>query len=210
MTRKPMHLTGMDAMRLPGCAIYVHEHRLSWSKKITPPNWEYTAIRAAQELWIARALQSHPWRVNQLQQADIVIIVANLSLLCSTKHHMYAYFKQWRNLVTHAPALLQRALNGSVRAPRVAGHLESACPVAPWARISGASARDHIQPPKRFMRMRDLAASPDDVVAPPVFTGQQWLSSSPSTATHQSMTHARWRGQPLLFFAGHIPKLHGQ
>ena len=150
-----------------------------------------------------RAMEAgHPWRVRNIEAADIVVLAANFSLLCPPTGRTYVYtlFDVWDHLLKHAPPLLLQAINGSVARPRVSIYLESSTCPNPW---KYASRRDA---PARLMRMRDLTGSVDDVVAPHVFTGRPWLA--PDAGPTAAITEADWRSRPLLFFAGHMPKLH--
>lgn len=191
-----------DTPTLPRCSVYWHEETLVASQKIEPPNWQH-AMRGAQELWMGRAMRNHPWRVHDAAQASVVVIAANFSLMCAPtgKRYMYALFGHWGNVVDHAPSMVLDAINGS--ASRVAStYLETSCP-DPWMHYkprTDAQPASHI----RVLRMRDVAFHAMDVVTPPVLTGNRWLVD----AAAGGMAATRWRQRPLLFFAGHTPKLH--
>lgn len=197
------------------CSIYWHAVRLDGDKadKITPRGWEHNA-RGAQELWVQRAIRTHPWRVDELEAADVVIVAANFTLLQppSGRRYDYAAFAQWSKLLREAPPQLLRAIlsinNGSSSSssssasgflPRVATFLEPSAPV-PW-RLSPAK-------PAKLLRIRDHAMRATDIVAPPVHIAMdlRFARSAAATAAGGGMKTS-WRERPLLLFAGHTPKL---
>ena len=181
-----------NGAELPRCSIYWHEHRLSpkAEKVFTQPHWEHS-VRGALELWMERALKAHPWRVYEMDQADIVILGANFSLLTppSGRRYVYNLFRHWSDILRNSPLLLLQAMNGSINRPVVAAFLDTTAPM-PWKHA----------PPPRLHRLRDIASGRHDIAAPPVLTGSKWPSASDD--------NRRWRSRPLLFFAGHTPKLH--
>jgi len=50
-----------------------HKHPKSWSER----------HRYSTEIWLNRAIATHPWRVSSMSDADIIFVVADWSLLCS-------------------------------------------------------------------------------------------------------------------------------
>ena len=81
-----------------------------------------------------RAMEAgHPWRVRNIEAADIVVLAANFSLLCPPTGRTYVYtlFDVWDHLLKHAPPLLLQAINvccapSGLDLPRVVNLPESA------------------------------------------------------------------------------------
>lgn len=48
--------------------------------RYTPKDW--MANKFSAELWLQRAMRTHPWRVNTSLEADLVILEANYSMCC--------------------------------------------------------------------------------------------------------------------------------
>lgn len=189
----------MPGSGLPRCAVFLYEQPFQhegMASKLTPAGWENTA-RGAQELWMQRSLRVHPWRTLDMASADLVVISANFSLLCSLGMQ-YTSFAQWTRVLRSAPPTLRLAINGSIARPRVATVLETSC-MPPWMHAK--------EGPTRVMRIRDLATDANDVSSPAVLTGRRWLEPR-SDAPPAERGRLAWRRLPLLFYAGHIPKLH--
>ena len=64
--------------------------------KYTPHNW--LANKFSAELWVQRALVSHPWRVAAPEDADLILLAANFSMYCRAGKSYSARFF-WRKLL---------------------------------------------------------------------------------------------------------------
>jgi len=189
------HGLGISAtFPLSSCSVYLYEEKIKGAL-VAPKDWP-NATRGGQEHWLHHSLRSHPWRTYDIDSADVVLISANFALLCSLGMR-FGVRGQWSRVMRNAPALLASAINGTFPRPRVATFLESACG-APWAL---SKLQTHV------LSVRDLAEAAGDVVAPPVLAGSQWLATA-SGDTGGESSSSSWRHAPLLFFAGHTPKLH--
>ena len=191
---------------LPSCRIYSHDVAAgsNWHnnpKLEAPPGWD-RRVRGPQELWAQRVLAdaTHPWIAPSIAQADVVLLSANFSLLCLGHKMVFGMYNLWAYLERTAPHLVQS--NSTM--PR-AIFLETSCKI-PWAH----SANRKIG---RVFQIRDLAAGSLHVVAPAV------MPPLASARHHRRRGFARQRNNherqqrrdessPLLFFAGHVPKLY--
>jgi hypothetical protein len=182
-------------MALPACRIYVHDVAAgsAWasanSSLRAPSGWE-NRVRGPQELWAQRALANpHPWRVQRMEEADLVIFSANFSLMCLAYKMVYGLYNLWAHLEQTAPHLLNEL-------PAKGVFLETGCKV-PWS-VSHKRRIGHVS------RVRDVAASYMDVVAPAVVATQHYHLASAADGQSALQNHH----DRLLFFAGHIPKLY--
>lgn len=176
---------------LPSCSIHlvsVHAPEI-----VRKPSWKHVA-RGGQERWLEDTLRNHPWRVDDITAANVVLIAADFALLCMhAKLHMMG--AQLGRVMKLAPELGRPHTAGRARA---ATFVESSCH-APFHRFNVTS----------MLSIKDLAERDDQVVAPPVLTGRRWLSATPTPGPPPFSPRDRtWAEAPLLFFAGHVPRLH--
>ena len=168
-------------------------------RKIKVPNgWLHNQY--ATELWIERALASHPWRVPDASSADVVVLLANMSLWCvadvgDTRS------KLWLTAQRNAPVLRRRVPKALI--------LQYGWCAAPWVgerwRLGGARPPgndtllllDRINPAKKAAQRRSLIVIPFVVSRPPWLAGDAPPPEAPN-----------WADRKLLFFAGHTPKLY--
>lgn len=114
-----------------------------------------------------------------------MVLAANFSLMCLAHRMVYGLYSLWAHVEQTAPHLLNER-------PAKGFFLETSCKV-PWS----VSSKRQIG---RVSRIRDLAASYLDIVAPAVITKR---FEQYGALREESVTNRR-----LLFFAGHIPKLY--
>ena len=163
-----------------GCRIYTWDvanatgfHLLP---KYVPKQW--LANKFSAEVWLARAIQAHPWRTHDSAQADVVHMAANFSMYCRAGKLYSARFF-WRALLpllgyTGKPTALLKppSLRGTERTPKLTALTDNEC-TAPWA---------HTWKPKEVMLLTDHGASAHDAIAPFVLSRPPWLVSADGAA----------------------------
>jgi hypothetical protein len=138
--------------------------------------------------WVQRALQSHPWRVFNRSEADVVYFNASLT-----------YRHQWRYT---AMALLRR------EAASIANGT-SGCNKRPELFATAMVAYYKLRDPTRDSSLHWITAfrtSRNDVIAPQCITTPAWLVNGQEPP--ESPARVQWASRKLLFFAGHIPRLY--
>ena len=95
-----------------------HKHPKSWSER----------HRYSTEIWLNRAIATHPWRVSSMSDADIIFVVADWSLLCSAGK-TFSGRHLWRKVLQHGqsaslavPQLGSCSSSGRAWWPRTARH----------------------------------------------------------------------------------------
>ena len=167
--------------------------------RYVPKQWLGNKFSA--EMWIHRAVRSHPWRTHDSSQADVVHLAANFSMYCRAGKLYSARFF-WRALLpllgyTGKQSALLRPpqLPGTEKTPKLTVLTDTECTV-PWA---------HTWKPEEVMLLTDHGASHRDAIAPFVLSRPQWLVAPDGEVPTPP---GRWRERPLLFFTGHVPKLY--
>ena len=179
-------------------------------ERYTPKDWP--ANKFAAELWLARALESHPWRVETVEEADLVLMETNLSLACRVGK-MFTGRSMWRQLSktlgmgeligktgVHANVSVHPLLRGMRNDTFPAVVLtDNECP-GPWTGFG--------QPPGGLIKIKDHGPGKYDSVAPFVLSRPPWLVGRPRAKL--APQEVPWDERKLLFFAGHVPKLYIQ
>ena len=169
--------------------------------KYTPHNW--LANKFSAELWVQRALVSHPWRVAAPEDADLILLAANFSMYCRAGKSYSARFF-WRKLLplmgyTGKPTPLLRAPalgNATARTPKLLVLTDNEC----------TSPTSHTWKPREVLGITDHGPGAYDAVAPFVLSRPPWLVAA--GAADQSAAQGAWDARPLVFFTGHVPKLY--
>ena len=208
-------------MDLTPCRVYLHDPAANaghkWPARYEPAEWRFN--KYAQELWLKEALLAgHPWRVNSAKQADLIVVAANFSMLC-TAHKMYAARHMWHLLLNDTllcnGTAIGRTLfdtNGDARcqavtAPKLVSLSSGECtlPWRGWSSSSGPPSR----PPPGYIFLVDhkskVLAQNHVIVSPAVVARPAWLTGMPGSS---APARVPWSSRQLLFFAGHIPKLY--
>ena len=137
--------------------------------KYTPHNW--LANKFSAELWVQRALVSHPWRVAAPEDADLILLAANFSMYCRAGKSYSARFF-WRKLLplmgyTGKPTPLLRAPalgNATARTPKLLVLTDNEC----------TSPTSHTWKPREVLGITDHGPGAYDAVAP--FVGRRGYS----------------------------------
>mmetsp|Transcript_15598 Transcript_15598/g.37420 ORF Transcript_15598/g.37420 Transcript_15598/m.37420 type:complete len:480 (+) Transcript_15598:334-1773(+) len=199
------------------CRVYLHEPAAAASYSIppryTPKAWRYN--KYSQELWLREALRAaHPWRVSSPAEADLIVVGTDFSMLCEA-HKLTAARYLWQ-IVLNDTLLCNGTRKGrqlvesqgdahcaSAMAPKLLPLTSVECGL-PWRGWANGWAPPS-KPPRDFLFLLDHHALKLDprrmIVSPAVVARPAWLlepASPPLVA---------WSSRPLLFFAGHIPKL---
>jgi hypothetical protein len=192
-------------------------------ERYTPKNWMTNKFSA--EMWLQRSMRTHPWRATSAADADLVLLLANFSMLCRAGKMFSGRFmwqkmnvalgmqppksskstKSGRPLPTTtvssadaAPAV-HEYLRGSEQVPKAYVLTDNEC-LPPW---TGSKRM------KGLIELTDQGPHGNDVLAPFVLTKPWWLvggTRGPSDAP--APAEVAWGQRRLLFFAGHVPKLY--
>ena len=211
-----------------GCSIYLHDAASAISYKLPPsyepPNW--MEHRYSQEAWLKRALENHPWRTRNVAEADVILLAAQFSKICTARKSYAARFL-WHvhlndTLLCNGRAtglgLMASRGNAGCRArtpPKllVMGNTECTPPWEGWGGQFMPPSRlpaDYLVAADRRFRRVDMRAR--SLVMPAVLTRPRWLvdggeRGTPPPAIRALLSH-NWDQRRLLFFPGHIPKLY--
>ena len=213
------------------CKVYVQDAAAAANYKLPPHlkpvNWKNN--RYSQEQWITRAIHHHPMQTLDVAHADMILLTAVFSQLCTVKK-TYAARYLWHlhlndSIVCNGTAtglgLIQSKGDPHCRNPLAIPKLmmltNTEC-TPPWEGWSGTW-----QPPSKPMsdilfavdrltthRSRDRA-----IVLPAVVAGPPWLVAGARSERQppsyiRSQLQRPWVDRRLLFFPGHIPKLYVQ
>ncbi|KAL3910907.1 MAG: hypothetical protein SGPRY_008890 [Prymnesium sp.] len=177
-------------------------------ERYVPKDW--SANKFAAELWMQRALAAHPWRVDNVEQADLLFLEANLSLACRVGK-MFSGRAMWKHMgkaIGMGMPIGKRGerSNGSMH-PRLQ-RMRNSTPAAfvltdnecppPWIGMGLAS--------WPTVMVKDHGPGKHDVIAPFVLSRPAWLVGRNSVK--QAPRVVPWHDRKLLFFAGHVPKLY--
>ena len=185
------------APTLPGaCKIYVHDAAAaagySLPAHLKPVNWRHN--RYSQEQWLTRAIVRHPWRTYSVSSADVILLSAKFSQIC-TARKTYAARYLWHlhlndSLICNGSAT-GRGLESSKGDPRCRNTLDvpklliltnTEC-TPPWEGWGGSW-----QPPSRLPtnyilavdRLSSSRTKDRAMVVPAVLAGPPWLVGSGS------------------------------
>eukprot|EP00966_Prymnesium_polylepis_P295889 6833656-Prymnesium_polylepis.3 len=156
-------------MRLEPCRVYLHDPAAAAAyvvpPRYTPKAWRYN--KYSQELWIREALRAgHPWRVHSPQQADLIVLATDFSLLC-VAHKVYAQRHLWQ-LILNDTLLCNGTATGrkleltkgnphcqALTAPKLLPLTSAECkqPWVGWGSTFGPPSR----PPRDFLFLLDHA-----------------------------------------------------
>ena len=181
------------------CRIYSHHPTSAAGFVVAPAGWERN--QNSVELWIAIAARQERWRTASPDSADIALVAANLSLLCS-RRKSFARRHLWRNVRNST------LLWSTVAPPKLVLLQHPGCS-APWFMDtkSWRPSNDTLLAVDAFGQLRHLRASPHlGVLVPYVVSQPAWLVGRASVPKRYIPSY--WSGRKLLFVAGHIPKLY--
>ena len=196
---------------LKGCPIYVHDAHAVGNNHLparyTPKNWQHDQY--AVELWLQKAIASHPWRVKSPSEAQLIFVAANFSLWCAAGKR-FSRRRLWKSI--RQDSLLWPKTSG-----HTAGNLSAVPPPAvlltsqyrfcgpPWdpQALQGANR------PPRVLLLQDvlMGAEPPalTVISPFVVSKPAWLVGA---APRRTSKHVAWAERKLIFTAGHVPKIY--
>lgn len=212
------------------CRVYVaslpsvsFEEKLSRIRQSSPNHLAYASSHSAwaahhysSELWLQRALRSHPWTVASASEAELVFIAANFSQACYAAKPFTA-MRMWREMLE----LLWQANQSLAHADAASNPNKTAHrPPKPGPLLS----REPFTAPKalsmQYMACRPWSGSvvPHDLLVLSEFARQthlrEWrpspfVISAPAwlVGTAPPPPSLPWARRKLLFFAGHVPKL---
>ena len=173
-------------------------------ERYTPKRWMNNKFSA--ELWLQRALRTHPWRTTTAATADLIFFEANYSMFCRAGKMFSGRFL-WSKMNAalgmppgkgKPPPLPHEALRGAEAVPKAYVLTDNEC-MPPWT----GSKRY-----KGLIELTDQAPHFNDVLAPFVLTKPWWLvGGSRGPIDPPAPAIVEWQRRRLLFFAGHVPKL---
>jgi hypothetical protein len=150
-------------MELTPCRVYLHDPAAAAGyvvpPRYKPKGWRYN--KYSQELWIREALRAgHSWRVSSAQEADLIVLATDFSMLCSA-HKSIVARHLWQfilndTLLCNGTALGRDLVksNGypgcrAVTAPKLLPLTDAAClyPWRGWSSKWGAPSR----PPRDYL-----------------------------------------------------------
>ena len=184
--------------RLEPCRIYVHTANRNLAAQHVPTYWPRNQY--AVELWLQQALEHHPWRVSSIDEADLVAVSANFSLMCAAG-------KAYQRRLLWDEVMAADALSPNRTIPTFIPLQYGGC-AEPWVGATPAPKRR--KRPKNAILLLDLARRKGadrrnhSIVSPFLVGGPPQLLADGLP----SWSAAAWAERKLLFFAGHTPKLY--
>lgn len=189
-------MSASDATALSGlsnasqrCSIYLHESTIDRGSVLSGyprVKRRWAESQYATELWVKRALLRSPLRVDNASAADLIFIATNYSMWCEVGR------------VRAAHGLLQEALRqhlGSISSRAKFGSIFQFFACLPPEHKQMVALLETVDAPKR---QEHHSVSPYVVSRPDWLVG---LSMPPQRLR-------AWSERPLLFMAGHMPKLY--
>lgn len=217
----------LDAQR---CKIYLYDAHdrtgigpLPASK--VPRSWS-DHHRYATEAWIHRNLRTHPWRVRTIAEADVVFVAATFARSCHSGKAFYGR-RLWQAILrdpTLWPVAGGRGIGAmskqrerELRAdtsdwgpPKAISLQYPACP--PWVdnNLTAYTPRDAILLTEFVPNKKGSSGiASRGLVTPFVVASPPWLAGAPGAIRPIGFAKPPpWRERRLVFFVGHIPKLH--
>jgi len=168
-----------EHIRAQRCRVYVHQPRVKASDFFTESSRRHDEYSS--HFWIQRALLSHPWRVMNESEADVVYFNASL-----THRHPERY-----------PLAKQLSVVGE-RMPRCATPVLFATSFFVMLRLQ----RKYV-PERAHMiseMMHSAVSRANDLLAPKVVSQPNWL-----VGREPALARVPWAQRRLVFMAGHIP-----
>ena len=190
----------MQSRPFPRCRIYVHTSRHTSlgneRSRESTNSMAYAESHAtwrdhhySTELWLNEALQRHPWRVTDPNEADLIYLAANLSRACYAGKSFSA-MRMWKELVAEVWG------NSLVyKAPKAISMQYMAC--RPWT--GSQIPRDLLMTTEFVQKAKQLASTRP---APFVISRPLWLVGAASPPPSPPFAQRK-----LLLFSGHVPKL---
>ena len=184
------------------------------------------------EHWLRQSLLQHPWRAPTIASADMVFIAATFAEACFADKKFYGR-RLWQNILRDArlwpmadgrgigPMSRERAdelrkdTTSDWGPPKVFSLQYPACP--PWMDNNHTSyvPRDAVFMTEHVPEKKNGrgTAAGRGVVTPFVVANPPWLAGAPGAdpppfGSHAWVTMARRRNNKLVFFVGHLPKVH--
>ncbi|KAL1515128.1 hypothetical protein AB1Y20_004190 [Prymnesium parvum] len=222
----------MAAPTLHGCRIFVHDVAAATNSLLaaqyTPCEWEHA--QHAVELWLSRALSHSPWRVRHASAADLLFLDSHhFSRWCTASRTLASrHFARGDAHAAPSERACEHAAlpSDALPSPRGATPLRRdekskrrlwAAMVAGSAalgqrrgvpRVVALTSKECPRPfggalPADLLFLPDSAARAFDQITPYVVSRPAWLvgGAAPPSAP-------AWAARRLLFFSGHVPKLH--
>ena len=203
-TRHAAHCSPSGPSASLPCVRFVPGEQLDFHlpERYTPKNW--LSNKFSGEMWLQRALRSHPWRSETAASADLVVLAANFSMYCRA-NKMFSGRNLWSkmNAALGMPSKgltpqLHPSLQGSQRVPKAYVLTDNEC-MPPWT-----GTKRH----KGLIELTDQSPHVNDILAPFVLTKPWWLVGAARTPSDApAPEEVPWSRRRLLFFAGHVPKL---
>ena len=236
MIEGPPGLNNEAAMSLPPlerCRVFLHNPlaHAPTPARYTPSGWR--GNKYAQEVHLREALVTHPWRVNSAEEADLIVLATDFSLLCAARKVNTARY-QWHVLLNDTVACDGSSTGRNLMLTKGEPHCRSlpntprllsltnndcAVPWLGWSSGTGPPSR----PPDNFVFLVDhrhhKSLAKRSIVSPAVIShGPAWFLKgvdASGAVTYGEDARQRsggellaWESRKVLFFAGHTPKLH--
>ena len=213
------------------CKVFVRNAAAAqgWDGPKEPINWRNN--RYSQEAWLAQAMQNHPWQTQHIADADIVLLAARFSQIC-TARKTYTARSMWHHQLNDSILCSGTAIGRSLwdsrgdpqctvkTPPKLLVLSNTECPM-PWEGWGGPYMPPSHLPPDYLLavdRRKGTWTADRALVLPAVLASPRWLVSADShssatgdtqmPAAIRALTQTPWDSRRLLFFPGHIPKLY--
>ena len=189
---------------LPRCKIFVHDPlsqqaSLGVPDRYVPARWPHNQYAAEHYLWESLRSPDHPWRVARVEDADVVYLAFNHSMLCfaGKPNTLRRQLKTLAGLEQLWPSKAAQA-----RLPLFVPAHYAQCPVRSFFEGAG-----------QFTLLSEFASSSQRVtdsttaVSPFVVSEPAWLVAPTLGADRPASTP--WDERTgLVFTAGHVPKVY--
>lgn len=225
------------APALQQCSIYLHtlapevEDRLRPKQRVRvsedyfapPAEWEQHQL--ATEIWLHRALATHPWRARRLEDADIAFVVTNRTQLCQSNGVANAqHLLQGARVMSYSERLWEktfqsimdryREMPDSRPKPELLVNLQDGSCVAPamsnfmlgWGNAT-ITAYKNMFAFVESLRNYEIGRRVSFYHLPTVFVVPTWRREWGAESKLAAAARVPWAERKLILFVGHVPKL---
>ena len=162
--------------------------------RYTPKQWEHNQY--AVEFWLRRAMEDHPWLVDDPAKADLIFGAANFSMWC-VAGKTFSRRRLWDAVFLPKPGAKSPIPAASKGTPIfIAKQYEGACGPADFTKPAPRNVIMLQEEVKAEEALHTHLVSPFLVSKPPWLVGEAPLPSEPPP----------WHARKSIFFAGHVPK----
>ena len=212
-SRCSIYAYGLDRAAKPAEELLLPAAKRGRRVELPPPPPYATADawmddQYATELWLQRALISHPWRTDSHANASVAFIAANLTMSClaqSDRHRIH--FRSWWTRLLSDVRLWPNETS-TRPTTKVLTNIYRRC-APPWLPQEPPSdlvvLENYLHPGASHSQRRRMLVTPMVVARP------AWLVAEDNPGPPNSSMRPPANNQStnrLVFFAGHVPKLY--